>query len=580
MKKNIFKKIISFSFLALFLFSLIFPINSYAQESIEGYFFGTESLEFQAGGPHEKKADCERYRIVYIKAQVQAGAGVTSVERVTKNCKYKKWTGSLVPPHPTVKEIGFTEEDFVLVDENTDIGGGATVERWWYMYQNKALGSGSESYEIKPSENISFRTEKECKNDLALQRDDIIGKENFILVNDCTTTKPIIPTTTPPKTETDYRLLAPIPGLGEKGIVDTTKGFASYLNMMIKIAIGIAAVLAMIMIVMGGIQYMTTELVSGKESGKKTITNAILGLLLALGAFAILNTLNPDLLNIGLGNLPTATITIGGESTINPTPISTTELQKISGIICPGSGGTAQLPAISRSFKNHVTYNRKKRHTYDASTIYLDCSSYVSQVYSCAGLASPGNTSDDIFNSSNAVTSVTETEVKIGDILGWKKKEAPKNEKSGHVFMSLGGDIIIEVSNPPGEVNKNAHTNSLNYYKDKGRIKYIKRATATAGTTTETITKINLTKYTVNTLQFFMNNYDSKKVYSFAMGTEDGSSVLVSKKTINYDMERKILISTVNDEEYTDISDEKVRVALYGDNEFIKTFIITVNKIN
>jgi len=275
----------------------------------------------------------------------------------------KVWTGEVVSKdavgggHPTNKEVGFTEADFVFI-QNADIGGGATVERWWYMYQNKALGSGSESYEIKPSENISFRTEKECKNDLALQRDDIIGKENFILVNDCTTTKPIILTTTPPKTETDYKLLAPVHGLGdckidpatgkEVCIVDTTKGFGSYLNMMIKIAIGIAAVLAMIMIVMGGIQYMTTELVSGKESGKKTITNAILGLLLALGAFAILNTLNPDLLNIGLSNLPTAKITIDEEENITSVGAGTMvngQLIKMSpGFATVCSGGLVSIP--------------------------------------------------------------------------------------------------------------------------------------------------------------------------------------------------------------------------------------------
>jgi hypothetical protein len=68
------------------------------------------------------------------------------------------------------------------------------------------------------------------------------------------------------------------------------------------------------MIVMGGIQYMTSELVSGKAAGKETIMQAILGLLLALGAYAILNTLNPDLLDIGLKNLPTATIEIGNTS--------------------------------------------------------------------------------------------------------------------------------------------------------------------------------------------------------------------------------------------------------------------------
>jgi hypothetical protein len=79
---------------------------------------------------------------------------------------------------------------------------------------------------------------------------------------------------------------------------------------MIKIVIGFGAVLAMVMIVMGGIEYMTDELISGKEAGKERIRNAILGLLLALGAYLILNTINPQLLSACLDKLPQAEITI------------------------------------------------------------------------------------------------------------------------------------------------------------------------------------------------------------------------------------------------------------------------------
>jgi hypothetical protein len=87
------------------------------------------------------------------------------------------------------------------------------------------------------------------------------------------------------------------------------KGFGDYLNIIIKLFIGICAVLAMIMIVIGGLQYMTSELPSTKGNAKDTISKAILGLLLALAAFAILNTINPKLLNIGLENIATAKIT-------------------------------------------------------------------------------------------------------------------------------------------------------------------------------------------------------------------------------------------------------------------------------
>ena len=66
----------------------------------------------------------------------------------------------------------------------------------------------------------------------------------------------------------------------------------------------------MVMIVIGGIEYMTSELVSSKKAGIERITNAILGLLIALTAFLILNTINPNLLNVCLDQLPEARVTV------------------------------------------------------------------------------------------------------------------------------------------------------------------------------------------------------------------------------------------------------------------------------
>ena len=97
---------------------------------------------------------------------------------------------------------------------------------------------------------------------------------------------------------------------------------------MIKIVIGFAAVLAMVMIVMGGIEYMTSELISSKEEGRERIIHAVLGLLIALGAYLILNTINPQLLNACLDKLPKAEITIindfqlSGGLTFNGQPIT------------------------------------------------------------------------------------------------------------------------------------------------------------------------------------------------------------------------------------------------------------------
>ena len=126
---------------------------------------------------------------------------------------------------------------------------------------------------------------------------------------------PIIPPATPPvNTETMYKLLAPLPLLD--ATIDTKASeanpcpFGKYLNILIKLFFGICGVLAVVMIVMGGIQYMTSDLVSSKEAGKESIRNAILGLLLGLGAWLILNTINPDLLNSCLNSIPPVEITI------------------------------------------------------------------------------------------------------------------------------------------------------------------------------------------------------------------------------------------------------------------------------
>jgi hypothetical protein len=64
--------------------------------------------------------------------------------------------------------------------------------------------------------------------------------------------------------------------------------------------IGISAALAVIYIIFGGIQYMSTDAVGAKKDGKKTIQNAILGLLLVIGSYSILYTVNPKLVNFNL----------------------------------------------------------------------------------------------------------------------------------------------------------------------------------------------------------------------------------------------------------------------------------------
>ncbi|MEK7514280.1 MAG: pilin [Patescibacteria group bacterium] len=97
-----------------------------------------------------------------------------------------------------------------------------------------------------------------------------------------------------------YQPLEPLPT--PSGIQINSSDIGAYLQNIIQLIIGIAGVLAVIMIVLGGVQYLSTDAIGGKQDGRKKITNALWGLFLAALAWLILNTINPTLLDIKIGN--------------------------------------------------------------------------------------------------------------------------------------------------------------------------------------------------------------------------------------------------------------------------------------
>jgi uncharacterized membrane protein YgcG len=71
-----------------------------------------------------------------------------------------------------------------------------------------------------------------------------------------------------------------------------------------KWSLGAAGVLALGAVVWGGIKYtMSAGNPSGQGEGKEWVKAALLGLLLLLGAYLILYTINPNLVNLGLPTL-------------------------------------------------------------------------------------------------------------------------------------------------------------------------------------------------------------------------------------------------------------------------------------
>lgn len=107
---------------------------------------------------------------------------------------------------------------------------------------------------------------------------------------------------------TSYKPLTSLPGVFEEGQVTNP---ASLIRNIYTFAIGAGSVLAVLIIIIAGIKYMYQDSIGGKSHAKEQITNALLGLLIILGSYIFLYTLNSDLVNINL-DLGNATSCLGG----------------------------------------------------------------------------------------------------------------------------------------------------------------------------------------------------------------------------------------------------------------------------
>ena len=126
-----------------------------------------------------------------------------------------------------------------------------------------------------------------------------------------------------------YTPLAPLPGTtNEEGTTD----IQTYLPGVFNLAIGIAGVLAVLMIIIGGVQYITTDAIQGKSEGKERIRNALWGLVLVLVSWILLYTINPKLTVFNL-NIEKSTSVTEEDTSDNPyinTGESTTGLKQPS----------------------------------------------------------------------------------------------------------------------------------------------------------------------------------------------------------------------------------------------------------
>ncbi len=208
---------------------------------------------------------------------------------------------------------------------------------------------------------------------------------------------------------------------------------AEYIAAVYKYAVAIASILAVVMIIVAGFQWTASGgSPDAITSAKKRIVNAVTGLVIALGSYTLLYTINPELvqfralqityvqpknLDYQEGGDPAAsgaTVDINSENLKN----------KISGlgIVC-NKGGAAAIPQIVKSMEHKLSYRYGGKgqakdfgdsgqyapfnKTCPEGNLCFDCSGFVNLVYACAGLDSPGQSTTQIFTADNTTVKRT-----------------------------------------------------------------------------------------------------------------------------------------------------------------------------
>lgn len=287
-------------------------------------------------------------------------------------------------------------------------------------------------------------------------------------------------------------LNVPIPGLTFSEAITTSTSvkssfLADYLSAVYKFLIFASITIAIVMVMVGGLQYTMAASGGDVSKGKTRIINALSGLVLLLGVYLILYTTNPQLTlmkPIELQSISKVEMTeFSGDSEDDGS--DTTNLPPAGEIYCPHSGGSSSVQQIVNSLKGRVLYRWGGKWNmngpYGLSSFKikiakdptakgyaawskvlalsqqkcpegykcLDCSGFVSAVLSCAGVKVSGgsvgllnsgrkNLKDNPIDFKNAI--VDGVPFKPGDIIGWTKDDAAftNDDMPGHVLIYVG----------------------------------------------------------------------------------------------------------------------------------------------
>ncbi len=138
------------------------------------------------------------------------------------------------------------------------------------------------------------------------------------------------------------------PLVGVPGLSGSGTNFNTYINALYALSISVAGLLAVIKIIIAGVKYMLTDIVTSKEEAKSDMRGALIGLLIVVSAVVILNQINPQLTQSNLFLSPASrapasgtAATVGGGGAGLPAPAGTVQAngsQDCSEVTDPSTG--------------------------------------------------------------------------------------------------------------------------------------------------------------------------------------------------------------------------------------------------
>lgn len=244
-----------------------------------------------------------------------------------------------------------------------------------------------------------------------------------------------------------------------------------YISALYKYAIGVIGILAAVVLMIGGLIWLTA---GGNQTrvgeAKSYIGASLTGLIIALSSYLILYQINPELTKL-------KPIVVGMVSEIEGDGGARTfTLTDIDSLGIP----SGNIVNVVNSMIGKFTYNQSKRLKTENGINYIDCSSFACTVLIKSGLNAPSPSqcaTTNLFK--NPTPNVNLNNLTAGTLVGFPPSASSNG--AGHVWVSLGGGQFAQArGGPDGRtpggsiniVNASSITTAMTKYKVKNTYLY------------------------------------------------------------------------------------------------------------